>query len=313
MPRGRWMQHPTLLTPLDALAALAYRIAEFAGDEQAFIDPAACAAQLTAQQADFLLRAYFPWLVDALYSRTAQRKLQRGIEDLAAMVQRPTTRSNPWSRRRELAVGQREELEHTRSPRAARRIAEDHLREDPAYYEKLRRCGLVKPARTTRRNPSADILEQIVKERDREWYEAFHGVPPEKIRELNHAWTPGGMVLLGDAVDVGYRILDARSKKEVNQDYEHEHEAGVKAYRRTQKGERPTRTWRTFPGVLRVLGYNIGFSYADSNGDIHEVKGSRQKYLATDATGKLLAIVDPTGIEYILTGGSLIVKDWIHG
>ena len=42
----------------------------------------------------------------------------------------------------ELRFGAKEELEHTSDPDEARRIALDHLREDPHYYTKLRECGL---------------------------------------------------------------------------------------------------------------------------------------------------------------------------
>lgn len=41
-----------------------------------------------------------------------------------------------------LDIGTRHEMEHTDDPEIAREIAMDHLAEDPAYYDKLARCGL---------------------------------------------------------------------------------------------------------------------------------------------------------------------------
>lgn len=39
--------------------------------------------------------------------------------------------------RRQLEIGTRVEMEHTKSKRVARRIAKDHLREIPDYYTRL--------------------------------------------------------------------------------------------------------------------------------------------------------------------------------
>lgn len=44
---------------------------------------------------------------------------------------------------KELQAGIAVEMEHTKNPDEARRIALDHLYEDPEYYEKLRNAGLV--------------------------------------------------------------------------------------------------------------------------------------------------------------------------
>ena len=52
-----------------------------------------------------------------------------------------------WSFEEELAVGTREELEHTDDREEAERIAREHLREDPDYYTKLAVVGLVKDER----------------------------------------------------------------------------------------------------------------------------------------------------------------------
>ena len=47
--------------------------------------------------------------------------------------------------KRELAIGTRIEMEHTRSKRVARRIAREHLAERPDYYTRMRACGLANP------------------------------------------------------------------------------------------------------------------------------------------------------------------------
>ena len=52
-----------------------------------------------------------------------------------------------WSFEEELAVGTREEMEHTDDREEAERIAREHLREDPDYYTKLAVVGLVKDKR----------------------------------------------------------------------------------------------------------------------------------------------------------------------
>ena len=43
------------------------------------------------------------------------------------------------SRTRQLQIGTKHEMEHTTSKKVARRIAMDHLREDPKYYSHLER------------------------------------------------------------------------------------------------------------------------------------------------------------------------------
>lgn len=40
----------------------------------------------------------------------------------------------------ELEMGKKEEMEHTDDPKIAEKIALDHLREDPMYYTKLKKC-----------------------------------------------------------------------------------------------------------------------------------------------------------------------------
>lgn len=44
---------------------------------------------------------------------------------------------------KELKAGIAVEMEHTNDPDTAKRIALDHLSEDPEYYEKLAKAGLV--------------------------------------------------------------------------------------------------------------------------------------------------------------------------
>jgi hypothetical protein len=44
---------------------------------------------------------------------------------------------------KELKAGISVEMEHTEDPETAKRIALDHLSEDPEYYEKLAKAGLV--------------------------------------------------------------------------------------------------------------------------------------------------------------------------
>jgi len=43
----------------------------------------------------------------------------------------------------ELKVGIAVEMEHTNNPKEAKKIAIDHLKEDPNYYTKLYKAGLV--------------------------------------------------------------------------------------------------------------------------------------------------------------------------
>jgi hypothetical protein len=43
---------------------------------------------------------------------------------------------------KELAMGIKVEMEHTKNPKIAKEIAKDHLSEDPHYYSKLKKSGL---------------------------------------------------------------------------------------------------------------------------------------------------------------------------
>ena len=48
---------------------------------------------------------------------------------------------------KELRIGARHEMEHTKSERTARRIARDHLREHPTYYQVLQQAETIMAAR----------------------------------------------------------------------------------------------------------------------------------------------------------------------
>jgi len=43
---------------------------------------------------------------------------------------------------KELEMGIEDEMEHTSNKETAKRIAQDHLRKDPHYYSKMKKCGL---------------------------------------------------------------------------------------------------------------------------------------------------------------------------
>lgn len=44
--------------------------------------------------------------------------------------------------RKQLEIGIKVEMEHTKDPKIAEKIATDHLNEDPHYYTKLTKAGL---------------------------------------------------------------------------------------------------------------------------------------------------------------------------
>jgi hypothetical protein len=46
--------------------------------------------------------------------------------------------------REEIKLGVKTEMEHTKNPKEALKIALDHLNEDPRYYSKAKECGLIK-------------------------------------------------------------------------------------------------------------------------------------------------------------------------
>jgi hypothetical protein len=142
-------------------------------------------------------------------------------------------------------------------------------------------------------------------------YDTFHGVEPNRIEEAR-VWVPGDLVLLGPCIDVGYQIRDKRSTKDGR--YVHDHKDKVKVYRKARKGEKVSKRYAPgrFPRELMVLGIGIGFTYRDHNGEEIEVRGTRDKRLCTNASGKLLALVDGRGVNYVICGGSMRVRDWIY-
>lgn len=66
------------------------------------------------------------------------------IQDALAIFRERGGRNPSSPDVRDLAFGARVEMEHTRDPRVARRIAREHLAERPDYYARMRACGLAK-------------------------------------------------------------------------------------------------------------------------------------------------------------------------
>ena len=58
----------------------------------------------------------------------------------------------------QLRIGAQHELEHTTSKRRAKKIAQDHLREDPKYYTHLLR--MEKKVKSGEWNPSVSLRQQ---------------------------------------------------------------------------------------------------------------------------------------------------------
>jgi len=146
-------------------------------------------------------------------------------------------------------------------------------------------------------------------EADIEHYRFFHGVPPDEYIDLE-TWVPGEMVLIGSGKDVGYGIQNKHSKKEGW--YVHDFGPSVKIYQRARSGQRPDRIWKSFPSQLTNLGYNLGFTYIGTDGEMKEVKGAQNKYLAVTPSRRTLVIVGPKGVEYLMEGGEMRVDDWIR-
>lgn len=69
--------------------------------------------------------------------------------------------------RKQLEIGAKHEMEHTDSPRTARRIARDHLREHPTYYKVLPVAEKmmssqeknIKPMKKRRREPDGPFFD----------------------------------------------------------------------------------------------------------------------------------------------------------
>ena len=58
----------------------------------------------------------------------------------------------------QVAIGTEVEMEHSDNPEDAKKIAMDHLKEDPEYYMKLYRAGLIDEPKAT------DLIKKINKE-----------------------------------------------------------------------------------------------------------------------------------------------------
>jgi len=151
-----------------------------------------------------------------------------------------------------------------------------------------------------RHNPPEDI--------DPRPYEEFHGVEPSRIDEKK-MWVPGELVLMGDAVDVGYKAKDHRSSKGQGP-YVHDHDSGVRVFRRAKHGEHPDKVWTNFPTELTVMGKALGFTYRDNSGRRHEVKGGGT--LCTTPSRRVLVVVGSAGVKYLIEGGNMHVSDWIR-
>ena len=61
-----------------------------------------------------------------------------------------------------------------------------------------------------------------------------------------------------------------------------------------------------------VLGRALGFTYRDSQGRAHEVKGGTGTRLAVTPSKRTLAIVGRAGVVYVMEGGNMRVEDWIR-
>jgi len=142
-------------------------------------------------------------------------------------------------------------------------------------------------------------------------YRLFHKHDPDVVDEVHEVWYPGELVKIGVGQDIGYGNDRERTDKQGW--YVHDFGPSVEIFRRAKRGERSDKTIRSFPAdSLWVLGYNLGFTYRDATGALHEVKSSRRKKLAATPDGKTLVVVGPDGVEFLATGGNMHVTDWIR-
>lgn len=164
--------------------------------------------------------------------------------------------------------------------------------------------------RWKRNPPATSIGERPASKRVERLYLKFHGAEPSEAFFMERAWIPGKMKCLGLCVDVGYDIIDRDSNKDGR--YVHDHHDGVKVYKRMEGGGRADLEYRNFPTELMVLGNNLGFTYEDADGVMHEVPGSKSKKICTNSSGDKLIIVDSKGVLFLIKGGKMRVKDWIY-
>jgi hypothetical protein len=162
----------------------------------------------------------------------------------------------------------------------------------------------------TSRNPSSSAPR--VSPKVKSHYEVFHGVEPEECIEMSRTWVPGSLVCLGRCVDVGYGIKEANSTKEGRYVHpEDEISDGVKVYRRARSGERPDKTWTTFPKDLMVMGWFLGLTVEGDDGK-KEIKGSQRKWACATPDKKKFIVVGRDGVEYVVMGGRFRITDWIR-
>lgn len=141
-----------------------------------------------------------------------------------------------------------------------------------------------------------------------EAFRLFHGIDPEYVEE-RRVWMPGSLVLLGPALDTGYRITTRGSKKDWDQEYVHDHKDGVKLYRRARRGESFHRRM-TPPKACWLLGAWLGCTYLDLDGEQHEIPGSRLRAIAPNK--RTLFVLGPKGVKYVITGGRFRITEWMY-
>jgi hypothetical protein len=78
-------------------------------------------------------------LLESIYSNMRQNGLAQNM-DLSDIAKKHNV--DPQVLEKELALGIEVEKEHTTSEEEAKKIAMDHLVENPSYYTKLKKVGL---------------------------------------------------------------------------------------------------------------------------------------------------------------------------
>lgn len=138
--------------------------------------------------------------------------------------------------------------------------------------------------------------------------ETFHGDGACGDVVEKKLWMPGPIVLMGACIDCGYDVTNRRSEKDGR--YVHDHEAGVKLYRRAERNERASRTLSP-PRQVFVLGNWLGCTYDDGTGK-QELMGSSRIKACTDNGKRLFAIHSTKGCLYVISGGSFRIRDWMY-
>lgn len=141
-------------------------------------------------------------------------------------------------------------------------------------------------------------------------YEEFHGTKPDRYEDRK-MWVPGALTYVGACLDVGYTVIDANSTKDGH--YVHDHGAGVKLYQRALPGERVDINYTSPPQAFAVIGYWLGCTYLDEDGNKQEIKGTvRCKALATPDRKRLFIMHSSKGVVGMISGGNFRVKDWLY-